>query len=244
MVCAALLADPLNSFAKDPEVRNNCVRVYYKDGYHVDIPVYRVEDPDSESKIYELASVDWKKSSPEGVTDWFNGKVKAKRHSDEPENASQFRRMVRLLKKFAISRPSWNMPSGFILTVLTEEKFTYYSRDDEAFYYLLCGIRERLQWWGGLTVQHPVLTDETITKTNEDACMVEFKERVQWAIDELAVLFDDSCTKKKALKAWKYVFNVDFFDEMMEESAVAKSFSILSAEPKSPVQKEGGGRFG
>jgi hypothetical protein len=67
---------------------------------------------------------------------------------------------------------------------------------------------------------------------------------VQWAIDELAVLFDDSCTKKKALKAWKYVFNVDFFDEMMEESAVAKSFSILSAEPKSPVQKEGGGRFG
>jgi hypothetical protein len=37
---------------------------------------------------------------------------------------------------------------------------------------------------------------------------------------------------------------VDFFDEMMEESAVAKSFSILSAEPKSPVQKEGGGRFG
>lgn len=244
MVRDALLADPLNNFSRNPEVRNNCVRVYYRDGYQVDLPVYRVDDPESESKIYELASTDWKTSSPGGVTDWFNDKVKEKRHPEEESNKSQFRRMVCLLKKFAISRSSWKMPSGFILTVLSEEKFTYYSRDDEAFYRLLCAIRDRVNGWNGYVVNHPVLTSETITKTTKDASMVVLGEKLQWAIDELAVLFDDGCTRKKALKAWRSVFNVDFFDDLIEESASAKSFGILTSEPKAPVQKEGGGRFG
>lgn len=29
------------SFNRKPEVRENCVRIYYEAGYHVDIPVYR-----------------------------------------------------------------------------------------------------------------------------------------------------------------------------------------------------------
>lgn len=244
MVCDALNSDPLNNFIRDPEVRTNCVRVYYKSGYHVDVPVYRVEDENSDSKIYELASVEWKKSSPEGVTEWFQKQVKDNRHWKEKSNESQLRRMVRLLKKFAISRDSWNMPSGFILTVLTGEKFAYYDRDDQAFYQLLCGIQDRLNGWNGLVVNHPVLSGETITKTSSDSNMEVMKEKVQWAIAELAVLFEDGCSKKRALKAWKSVFNVDFFDEMMEESALAKAFGILTSEPKLPVQKEGGGRFG
>lgn len=244
MVCEALNADPLNNFVKDPEVRTNCVRVFYKSGYHVDVPVYRVEDPNSNSKVYELASVDWKQSSPEGVTEWFQQQVKDKRNWKEKSNESQFRRMVRLLKKFAISRDSWNIPSGFILTVITADKFAYYERDDEAFYKLLCGVRDRLNGWNGLVVNHPVLIGETITKTTNDSNMDALKEKVQWAIDELSVLFEDGCSKKKALRAWKSVFNVSFFDEMIEESETTKAFAILTSEPKSPVQKEGGNRFG
>src|SRR3954469_21246514 len=38
MVCAALQDD---KFATEPEVRKNCVRVYYEAGYHVDVPAYR-----------------------------------------------------------------------------------------------------------------------------------------------------------------------------------------------------------
>lgn len=244
MVCDALNADPFNNFIKNPELRTNCVRVYYKSGYHVDMPVYRVEDPESDSKVYELASVDWKNSSPEGVTEWFAEQVKNMRSGKEAGNSSQMRRMVRLLKKFAISRNSWNMPSGFILTVLTVDRFFYYDRDDEAFHKLLCAIRDRLNGWNGLVVYHPVLAGETITKTSEDADMKTLKEKILWAIDELAVLFDPGCSRKSALKAWKSVFNEPYFDEMIEAAVEAKSFAILSAEPKNPVQKDGGGRFG
>lgn len=243
MVCDALKADPLKNFSQDPEVRNNCVRVYYKTGYHVDIPVYRVEDPNSDSKIYELASAVWKSSSPEGVTDWFKKQVKDKRNSSENDKASQFRRMVRLFKKFA-GRTSWNMPSGFILTVLASEKFVYRTRDDEAFYDLLTGVKNRLSNWNGLVVYHPVLTSETITKTTEDANMKELRTRIDTAISDLSVLFDEDCTKKAALKAWKKVFGDSFFDKFIEEATAAKTFSILSSEPKSAIEKDGGGRFG
>lgn len=45
MVCDALQD---SRFKRAPEVRKNCVRVYYNDGYHVDVPSYRkieVGDP-------------------------------------------------------------------------------------------------------------------------------------------------------------------------------------------------------
>src|SRR3546814_5852693 len=38
MVCKALQDE---RFKVPPEVRKNCVRVYYNDGYHVDLPSYR-----------------------------------------------------------------------------------------------------------------------------------------------------------------------------------------------------------
>lgn len=242
MVCDAINADPLNNFSENPEVRNNCVRVYYKSGYHVDIPVYRIEDAESDSKVYELASTTWKKSSPEGVTQWFANEVKNRRDSSEAAGSSQLRKLVRLLKKFAISRASWNLPSGFCLTALVVEKFGYYSRVDDSFYRILVSIKNRLEL--SMVVYHPVIFGETITTSNEDAKMKQLKSKLEWAIDELAVLFEEDCTKKAALKAWRSVFNDSYFDELIENESVAKSFSILSSTPSEPVQKEGGGRFG
>ena len=29
-------------FARDPEVKTSCVRIHYEEGYHVDMPVYRI----------------------------------------------------------------------------------------------------------------------------------------------------------------------------------------------------------
>src|SRR5258705_5883472 len=54
------------SFKKKPEVRANCVRVFYEAGHHVDIPVYRVRIEKStsgeETTIVEFASAEWKRS--------------------------------------------------------------------------------------------------------------------------------------------------------------------------------------
>jgi hypothetical protein len=166
MVCDALYDD---AFKKKPEVRENCVRVFYNEGHHVDIPVYRMVNSNSNSTLYELASTDWKTSNPEGVTEWFQNQINTKHSEQEAPGNHQLRRLVRLVKMFAVSRPSWNMPSGFIITVLTNEQYYMYNAfDDRAFHELIKAIKSRLD--RSLIVQHPVLP-ELITKTGEDANM-------------------------------------------------------------------------
>ncbi len=75
------------SFKTPPKVLKNCVRIYYADGTHVDMPAYRKLDDDS----LELASSDWKGSSPTEVTEWYNKVVKEK--SPDTSNGRQMRRM-------------------------------------------------------------------------------------------------------------------------------------------------------
>lgn len=237
MVCAALQD---GSFKKAPEVRENCVRVFYGEGYHVDIPVYRADS--KEAKKFELASVDWKDSDPTGVTSWFTKCLDAKRFPNDDDD-HQMRRIIRLLKAFGASRDSWNMPSGFIMTVLVNEAFSAFdSREDRAFYNAIVQIKNRLSM--SLVVKHPVV-NETITKADADTDMTELKEKLAWAISELQVTRQAGCSKKAALKAWGKVFNVDFFDDKLKESSSQRSpFSITQSEPSVPVEKSGGGRFG
>ncbi len=236
MVCDALQDDRFN---RDPEVRTNCVRVYYDAGHHVDIPVYR-EDP-AGSQNYELASSDWKESDPAGVTVWFNQAVIDQ--SPDKNNGRQMRRMVCLLKKFARSRSSWNMPSGLVLSKLADEKYSAdENREDVALYETMRLIHQRLEW--DLEVRHPVVANEWLTDGEDDPKTRQLRDKIEEALDNLQVLFDEDCTRKEALKAWKKVFNDDYFDDLIKDSDGAKDFGIVGATPTRPVDKKGGGRFG
>lgn len=243
-----------DKFDRKPECLKNCVRVFYKEGHHVDIPCYRKFEDDSGEERIELASSDWKKSNPEEINRWFSNRVSELKKLRDGHGL-QFRRMIRLLKRFCRSRSSWNMPSGLILTMLTSEKMPDYERDDECFYYLLSGLQTRLN--GSLVVTNHADSDwpqETLTKTLEDASMREFKQRVGEALDELDVLHDSDCTKKAARKAWDWVFKTNgFFDEFDGDDGddddgggggKAFAVNIATSEPDKPVDLEGGGRFG
>jgi hypothetical protein len=131
--------------------------------------------------------------------------------------------------------------SGSHTFFFTAEKLRS-SKDSRDLGQALVSIKNRLEL--SMVVYHPVIFGETITTSNEDAKMKQLKSKLEWAIDELAVLFEEDCTKKAALKAWRSVFNDSYFDELIENESVAKSFSILSSTPSEPVQKKGGGRFG
>ena len=116
MVCDALKDGRFN---KQPKVMKNCVRIYYEEGYHVDMPVYRIRDYDQQ---YELASMNnWILSQAADVEEWFD-KVNQSKSPDE-KNGRQFRRIVRFIKKFARSRNAWKtkIASGFTITKLVEE---------------------------------------------------------------------------------------------------------------------------
>lgn len=109
----------------DPIDKNTCVRVIYKNHYHIDLPIYVIKDD-----IPRLAhkSKGWVNSDPRAFTNWFIDKVK--------ENGEQLRRIVKYLKAWADYKnqsASTKMPSGIIVTILVANNFVSSDgRDDEA----------------------------------------------------------------------------------------------------------------
>jgi len=211
MVCDAMQDDRFNT---SPEVLKNCVRVYYEEGHHVDMPVYRQYEDENGDTIQELASSDWKESDPEAITSWFKKAVDEK--SPDPANGKQMRRIVRLVKKWARSRSSWNMPSGFIISVLVDEKYVSKAgRDDEALHETLMAIRDRLSW--NRRVYNPVNGD-LISDGKESQLEKMYDELDKALRGTLNVLEDVDCTHEQAMKAWSKFFNDDFFKEQISSS--------------------------
>lgn len=237
-------------FKNAPEVRPNCVRVFYEGGYHVDLPVYRrvVESTVFGDEVYyELAaSSGWKRSDARDVSSWYEDE-RAK-----STDRQQLRRINRDLKKYARSRSSWHgsILSGFGISVLTTERFRPNDREDRALYDTMVAIRDRLDW--NLQVAHPVTPDDYITSGPDDARARCFRDKLTEAIDTLQPLFEADCTRERALKCWDKVFATTFFSERLEEEqraavaapAILTSASLLSqtASAAGAVSSAGGGR--
>lgn len=237
-------------FKRAPEVRSNCVRVFYEKGYHVDLPVYRrvvAETMFDEEVYFELAaSSGWKRSDARDVSDWYEDQ-----RADSADGI-QLRRINRDLKKYVRSRRSWrgSLLSGFGISVLTTEKFRANDREDRALYDTMVAIRNRLNQ--NLEVAHPVTPGDTITSGPDDAKARCFREKLTEAINTLAPLFDADCTREKALKCWDKVFATTFFSERLESEqrasvavpAIIGSAALLSATAAaaSAVSTVGGGR--
>ena len=110
------------------------------------------------------------------------------------------------------------MPSGLILSVLTDEQYVAVEgRDDESWYKTVLAIRDRLNY--DLTVLHPCDgVDEELTKSRSDTCMLFLRDKLSWAIGVLAPAQSSACEKSEVLKCWKKVFDTDFFDSQIEEA--------------------------
>jgi hypothetical protein len=201
------LKDP--NFNKQPELHNNCVRVFYAEGHHVDIPCYRKLDADTDKEQQELASATgFVVSDPTEINRWFLDRVESL-NKQRDGAGSQLRVMTRLIKRFARSRgEDWDMPNGLKLTMLVEECApSYYERDDEAFYWVLSKLKTRLAT--SLEVENRAQTKtpkDKLTKSTNDANMIELRTRVGEALDKLLILHHPNCTQKQAREAWDWVF--------------------------------------
>jgi hypothetical protein len=217
MVCNAVKDERFN---RAPEVHKNCVRVFYNEGYHVDLPVYRRAGTTNRSQArstsltswsYELASTDWKPSDALSVTKWFNN-----RNSDLCSNSStngdsgQFVRVVRLMKAFARSRPHWGKKtaSGFAISRLVSDEFVEAKdRDDIALRDTMRKIKDRLVW--NSAVRHPTLNEDILAQGSTKA--VFLRKKFEDKLGFLDVLYEVDCSHEDAMAAWDRVFYSDWF---------------------------------
>jgi hypothetical protein len=219
MVCDALQDA---KFDKKPKILGNCVRVFYAEGYNVDIPCYRVFDAGTANERKELAGENgWVLSDPTEINRWFEGEVQS-RNKLRDGAGGQMRVQTRLMKRFARSRgDKWDMPNGLKLTMLVEECCSaQFERDDECLYWLLRCMKQRLD--ANLEVENRAQSKypkDKLTKSPNDANMIELRDHVGEALDKLAILHDTNCTKQQAREAWDWVFRTDGYFEAYDKDA-------------------------
>ena len=230
------------NFSKDPEARTNAVTVWYAEGYHIDFAVYRTYEDEFGRTIIEHAGPEWTERDPMDMTNWFNDAVKESSPLKEygaTAEKYQMRRIVQLLKAFAKSRSSWNLPGGLIISVLVDECYRLdYDRDDVALYDTMVAIHDRLR--RDIEVWSPVSIAELLTNKEEYKKQVErFRDKLDIAITNLEPLFEDGCTTDKAMSAWNKVFNHPFWAEAVEEESetderleIDEGARVLSNTPK------------
>ena len=227
-------------FSKDPEARTNAVTVWYAEGYHIDFAIYRTYEDEDGTPIIEHAGPEWTERDPMDLTNWFNDAVNefspSKEYGATVEDY-QVRRIVQLLKAFAKSRSSWNLPGGLIISVLLA--LCYQSddnRDDVALYNTMVAIRDRLLL--STQVWNPVNQLELLTYKEEYKKQVErFRDRLDSAITKLGPLFEDDCTKEEAMEAWDHVFDHPFWAEVEEDETETEDHSGVDDRARSNTVK-------
>lgn len=218
-------------FSVPPKAHTNCVRIKYKDNYHLDFAIYRrYKNEGEDSYTYEHCGSEWRKRDPRAITKWFNEDNKAKDY--------RLREVVRLLKMFSKSRDSWvNMPGGLIQSVLASEQFQSYTRMDECFYYTIQSIRDRLVW--NKEVYNPTDSSSSLKLASKDSTKMDnLYSRLNAKMEHLYVLFEDDCTDFQAMEAWELFFNHSYWTEEKEKLTKAEESFTFEASISSLLEEE------
>lgn len=212
-------------FNVEPEAKTNCVRISYKEGYHVDFAVYRRKVDVFGNYEYEHCGSEWRRRDPKAITQWF---VESDREKDY-----KLRMVVRLLKTFCKSRDGWVMPGGLVQSVIVEERFEKNDRIDEMFYQTIKSVRDRLIY--NKEVYNPADGSQSLKLIKKDDDRLQrLQDRLTNQINKLNVLFEQSCTDKQAIGAWNDFFNHSYWQEQYDNASETRELE------KSAFSKSGG----
>ena len=220
---AEALRASLNNFATKPLARTNAVTVWYTKGEHVDLAVYREFTNFWGKPVLEHAGSQWRPRDPEAVREWLV-EQEQRLSPDAASRATveqwQFRRIVRLVKAFARSRVSWDLPGGMILSALVAEVYRPDShRDDIALYKTLSSLQSRLR--ENLEVRSPIAPNEVLTSLIRIVQVKRLLEKLDFVLPHLEVLNSPSCLETHAITSWGWVFNHPYWRERARNARLA-----------------------
>jgi hypothetical protein len=244
-VCEALKWD--GRLKHEAEVKRNCVRQAYPEGYHIDVPVYRIvvkkNAAGEEVEDFELASGDaWTKQDARAVTRWYNDMIPQLNAGES--DGSQMRRVTKLTKKMARSRKDWKSKtaSGICITKLVADHFVSSDgRDDRALRETWKAVDRALQV--STSIQHPVLEGTNLADSG-DAGVMFFRDCLDSSLNALEVLDSDGCTLAQARDAWDNVFDTTYFSDQPIPGPGSKEASVVVTSSDTARRNDGGGRFG
>lgn len=181
-----------------PTDKRTCVRVTYSGNYHVDLPIYGIEN--KVSYLAEKGDKGWHTSEPDKFTDWFVKKVN--------DNDEQLRRMVRYIKAWAdYDSRKGKLPSSIILTVLVTDNYQYNDRDDACFARIITRIDDIINY--PFAVFNPVDLTEDLARRLSESNVSHFSERIAALLKSASEALQED-DKEKACKKWRNLFGDRF----------------------------------
>lgn len=226
----AWILDAVKDHTSIPPVdKDSCVRVVYKDDYHIDLPTYMVLGGwDNPTGKYLLAKKSgWVPASAKDVTEWFNNKAK--------ENP-QLRRIVKYAKAWGDYRQHSNsqtfIPSGLTLTVVFAEEYVSDNRDDISFTETSRAVKNRLEF--SKVIDKPIKG----TPESEDLGSSKYISETQWKkfydeLDNLVSRCDEALdeeSQEEAAKIWRKLFG-DRFPIYKDTEDKSKKGEVFAATP-------------
>ncbi|WP_283606666.1 nucleotidyltransferase domain-containing protein [Faecalispora anaeroviscerum] len=241
--------DALDGHTKSVEIRRSCVTVtYQKDDepiYHVDFAIYAALNDDSKmyiAKGKEFSTEEnrkWEVSDPQGLITTIKDK-----HKDD--DAKQFRRVIRYLKKWRthnFSSDGNEAPTGISLTILAYNYFSVSKAYDwakqkevyddfTALYNLAVSIKNSFsykwnesdtQWYYTISINLPVEPNNNLFEKMTDKQLNSFYDKVVALVTKL----DEVKGKDKRSDACAILIKVfgDDFPSTVDKSMVGTSES-------------------
>jgi hypothetical protein len=186
------------------EIKNKCVRVFYANKSHIDLPIYYKDKESNKYFIATGADNTWVEDDPKLFTEWFREQTADK----------QKVRLIKYFKAWTDRYKSVNakkMPSGLALTVWVLVHFDGDARDDLAFIktahkLYLALAKQSLNDWECKMPTAPY--DNVIRKLNEENRKT-FLSALKELLEEVNQLFKLR-SKEEAVKKWQGIFGKFF----------------------------------
>lgn len=241
--------DALYGHTKSVEIRRSCVTVTYQNNgdsvFHVDFAVYAADGADGKmyiSKGKEFSTSDdkkWELTDPQGLIDTIKGKYSG-------DDASQFRRVIRYMKKWRTHQFSSNgneTPTGISLTILAYNLFFLNKSYDWATqkdvyedFSALCSLVTSIKnsfsmnwnsqdnvWYHTIAATLPVEPHNNLFEKMSEKQMESFYKKIESMISKL----DEVKTKEKRSEACTILVDIfgDDFPVTVDKSMVGTSES-------------------
>ncbi|PEA35572.1 hypothetical protein CON45_29265 [Priestia megaterium] len=205
-----------------PIDKNTCVRVIYKDDYHIDFPIY-IKGNDAAHPKLAHKTKGWIDSDPKALTNWFNSEVSDK--------GAQLKRLVRYFKKWKdYKKGSDKFPSGMIFTILAANHFLkgYEEDDDSAFIATAKEIYDSLN--SSFTLTRPVFPEEELFDGWSETAKANFLSKLSTLVTNGQKALEKE-SKKEAADIWRNLFGESFPEYSSPEERVNKGYALQTSQP-------------
>lgn len=171
-----------------PTHKKKCIRVDYKAGYNIDLPVMVFDEDKDDHPLLAVKNSDFQIDDPKEFVDYF-----------QDNKTDQMVRIIKYLKAWCDHKRA-EMPCGLAMTVLSLKCFQGNDRDDIALKYVLVEIEKELE--KNFRCLMPTTPKDDLFEDYSETKKTNFMDNLSAFIEDAKKAIDES-NHQKASKLWQ-----------------------------------------